>query len=91
MKIYETTCPTWDDGEWGTEAASPMEAAIRHAIDGWQNQEIEVLGEDEEPVVGERVPVEIRVTDPHGDITTLWYVRYDSQTKIVTAEQRASF
>lgn len=54
MTTYTTTCLDWLDGDWDTEAESPMDAAVKHATDGWEN---------DENAESKREPVVVRVTD----------------------------
>jgi len=80
VQTYTTTCITWVDGDTGpTEAASASDAAIKHAVDGWENEEIDNTPADVEDVpIGDREPVEIQVTDEHG-IVTRWLVSWDRE------------
>lgn len=87
MQTYITTSITWDDGEHGTEAMSPRGAAIEHALEGWMNADIEANPDAEDPPIGDRDPVEIKVVDPmNGDAETRWRVTWDREAGRAKAE-----
>lgn len=66
MPTYIIESITWGDGEYETDAAREDLAASKHALDGWENAEAEATPIDESPKIGDREPVDIRVTTPGG-------------------------
>ena len=70
MTIYETTCVEWNDDWWTAEDASTAKAAaVYHAEEGWENEEIPD---------SQRTPVTVLVRDSSGDVTA-WLVSWDRE------------
>jgi hypothetical protein len=76
MARFITTSITWGDDDFETDAATASEAAIKHAVEGWQNEEIERCDPDVDEVpIGKREPVKILVVDGRRDATA-WMVEW---------------
>lgn len=41
VPTFITTSITWGDDDFETDAATASDAAIKHAVEGWQNEEVQ--------------------------------------------------